>query len=251
MFTKTNVSASRAQNFTSISQLIKVTNPSDSGLMLYVPRIIRNNNTLVLYTHGDGGDKNSAESASVYNPLVIAILNQGWLFLQHDGNGDNWGSPTAQTTYENAIAWVKAQYSIKNVVIFGGSMGNLVALNMLKSNPSNYTHYYAAQPVCSLSWSFSTWPKPDILAAYGFSLDADYGAFCANRNPIFFNPLTFKNIKVRVCSSTGDTVVPEASNALLLIKQLRLNTIVHDVATGEHGDPSHFNVTNIINHFKS
>lgn len=169
---------------------------------------------VAVWLHGHGGDVDTRMN----EPWLNALREKGWSIASGDlGGGTAWGDTEAVDAAKDLVQWAE-QYGPVRLII-AGSMGAVTALNANLDAPC----WYAVMPVYDLN---------TVNNVPGASGDLAAGV---RDNPVDTPP---PSGVWRVVLSDKDTWVPADRNGRLLAERTDATMLE---ASGEHGDPSHFN----------
>ena len=206
----------------------------------------------VIYCHGRGeSQQNIYNQADIKKATVDAITGAG-IYMASSlataaGVGANsWGNAGAVEAVVQLMRYMRATYSVSRFVLWGDSMGGVLALNVIASGRERVLGFLGHAPVCNLA---------DMRArAYGSEIDTAYGvatspATFANKtygyDPVLRHAFAHQHIPTLMAASASDTTVSKANNAdtfaALLAGTVRSVTVA--TATGGHIDNSHFDAT--------
>lgn len=201
---------------------------------------------VVIYCSGAGEDQQALLTDSLKTACRNALIDAGYILVAIAAGSQNWGNDTAIEAYADLDRWVRTNYNVANVVLWGQSMGGLSALGAAAQNKvRGVVGLLLTYPVCSLAdlYSRGTYTG-NINTAYsitGIGLST-YANMTYGSDPLAMNPIAFRGVPVRVYASNGDTVVPKSTNAdaleTLIASSSRSFTMV--ACSGNHGDASHF-----------
>ncbi len=232
-----------------------------TNTMLLIPPNCTNATTLVVMPHGAGGDQQFPIQPSVagINPFTTAyttapMLSNGWAILSDYAHGDAWGSPASFTDYTNAINWALANLQITNIYVLCGSMGGLPGLQIMAAYPQA-TRFYGIYPVCGLTNIYYGGPSfsgfSNQINTVWPTTPATFLADTAASDPLRMSSSLFAGKRFRYSGSTSDAVAILAYNGTAFSNHVAsVATVQFDIATGAHGDVSHWS-TNIMNFFNA
>lgn len=175
---------------------------------------------VVLYCHGDGSEYDSFYSTDAWIGLRNWLVDNGYAWVESAGGGvSTWGSPTALTSYEQALQWIAGQLNVGPVVVLGRSMGGLPAY-WLYAKSTVVAPYRAGLIISSgvtdlhyRYYSYATASKQATMrAAYGAASDADWDVKTAGHDPMLFPVSLWDGAKVLELVGTADTNVEPGPN---------------------------------------
>lgn len=170
----------------------------------------------VIVTHGHGADHTSP----VFGPYGVppgvpaALADAGMPVLSIDAGGTQpWGNDTSIARVADGWSYIKSQFGAKSdqVLIYGASMGALIALNWAKANPGLVAAMALHLPVTDLADIHDNnriGYAVEIETAFGGA--AGYAAAIAAHNPIA-NASAFSDIPIKMWYASNDTVVMPAT----------------------------------------
>ena len=216
-----------------------------------------NPTTLVIYHHGAGEDQTGLISDSLKNGtggITNTMLDAGYILVGTNAHGDNWGTQQAVDDYVDLYKYCITNYNIGKVLALGQSMGGLTAALSLASGKIPYVGAALIYPALSLSniYGLGVYTAA-INTAHGITGTGTntYAYRTVGQDPILYSPISFRHRRVRSYASASDTTVPMANNTTPFINGLAGTAVEASVytATGGHGDPSHFQPTDLMSFF--
>lgn len=190
------------------------------------------NGGLVLWFHGQGGDRDNR----MHTPWLDALRERGWAVASSDLHGNSWGDTDSVNDARQIYQWAAAKTGATHVLLVAGSMGGLSSLNALRGGAVNATCWYGTMPALNL-------PVLDRQPQFRSEIDSAYrGSDLAANSPALAPGGTFPRIRYRVLASPQDQLVDKSTNADLLVQHLRSAglSVTTKATRGLHGDPSHF-----------
>lgn len=166
---------------------------------------------LVIYFGGVGSGASLTPppeyAAAMADGIVWARCNYGGL--------DHYGAPVAMTDVADVYSQACKMAPIGGVILLGNSMGGMGALNALLTGVvPGVLGLYLTDPVCNLWDRYNSTRQDLIKAAYGINANGtDYSTKTAGYDPVLRNWTDFKGAPVYCIASTGDDLVPMATNA--------------------------------------
>lgn len=201
---------------------------------------------LCVYCHGAGGIVNSSTGGEISGASYL--VNAGYAVLDcagvvgnqtSAGSCQNMGGPIAIQGYRKAIEYVMNNYNVEDkIYLHGGSMGGLMALNLVNSYPEIVKVLSLFFPVTDMynqAWLHPWWAgdygtKKMIATLYNF--DDNTGLTYEANKVIGFNPINNKSIEVnndkytslpvpiKIWHGTADTTV-DISYSRLFVEHLK------------------------------
>jgi hypothetical protein len=241
--------------------------PTDD-VVVFLPGTLPNNNSGVkvcMYFHGLGDDAysffTSPDSATgtqnLFRTSLLALLADGWTVISCSGgntNTDNWGNPTSWTASQNALNWIKGICNVTKIVALGQSMGGITSLRAA-AYFSGITRWYGIYPCTNLGWLYQNQGSfvSSMNAAYSVSNFAGFQAATTATDPMLFSLSVFAGKSFRMTASPSDTLVNKTNNSDAFVARVTATatSAVVVAATGNHGDPSHFIPSDIVNFLDS
>jgi hypothetical protein len=221
-----------------------------------VPYNAGNPTPLVIYHHGVGETETALVSDSLKAAVVAALINAGYILAGTNAHGENWGSTAGCDDYWDLYLKCITDYNVSKVLFLSQSMGGLTGLlSLTRQDIPNVVGWCGIYPVCNLAnlhtlgGSFGT----AIETAYGITGvgTQTYANKAFAHDPVLKTGASFQGVWTRFYASASDTVVPKADNtdvlAALVAGSVAENTVV--VCTGNHGDPSHFQPSDVVAFF--
>ena len=233
------------------AQNIMVLVPSASAA---IPYNASNPTPVVLYVHGAGESQTGLVTETVKFACRDALLDAGYILAGSAANGDNWGNQASVDAYVALEKYVRDNYNVKAVALWGQSMGGLDSLSAVAQGKIPVVGCLLTYPVCSLANLHS-------LGSYTGNINTAHGitgtgiATYANKtyklDPALMPAYAFRDTPMRFYASAGDTVVPKANNTDVMqsiVASTRTEASVV-VCTGNHGDASHFQPADYVSFF--
>ena len=210
-----------------------------------VPYNAANPTNVVLYSHGSGEDQAALVSDSKKSATLTALLNAGYIVAGTAAHGpSNWGNQLSVDDLAALDQYVRANYNVGKVALWGQSMGGLSALSAVAQGKINVTGALLTYPVCSLSSMTSGAFSTALNTAHGVTGSGiyTYANQTNGMDPVLKPASAYRDVPMRFYASAGDTVVVKATNTDALVSTVSGSRIECDVVvcTGDHGDPSHF-----------
>lgn len=183
---------------------------------------------VALWFHGRGGDSDTRMNEAWLN----ALRGQGWAVASSDFHGDAWGDPDTVADAAKLADWASEEAGAEVRLIVAGSMGGLASLNALAAGVVSARCWYGVMPVVDLAAADTV---PDAADEVDEALEVAV-------NPADRLDELPTDVRYRVVASPDDTWVQADEHAAVLVAALsRAGADVTELeATGEHGDPSHF-----------
>lgn len=207
---------------------------------------------LVIYCHGRGEAQTNIYNAADSKAATINAVTGAGIFVACSlatsaGVGaTSWGNPGSVEAVVQLERYMRATYNIRRLVLWGDSMGGVLALNVIASGRIAVHGFLGHAPVCNLA---------DLRAgAYGSEIDTAYAvgaspATYANKtygyDPVLRRAFELNHMPVLMSASASDTTVSKANNADTLAALLAgtVRSVTVATATGGHIDASHFDAT--------
>lgn len=225
-------------------------NSSNATLVMF-PKPYPSQHNLMLFTHGYTGDELGAFKWREAQQVFRALLTNGYTIAFSGGQPSNWGNRWGVNEASNTMVWFTNRFPTTNISILSGSMGGLSSLNWMAQNP-RITRWYGIYPCINLGYTYSNSVFTSVIeGAYNFSGGANFATATSGFDPYRdITTNTFAGRRFRMTASPGDTAINSTNNSYLFATK-HTNTAFVKVfpATGEHGDASHFSVTNVISFF--
>lgn len=203
------------------------------------------NGRLVVYLHGAGGSAESILGTDPRARLVEGLVDEGYAVVASDAHGDAWGNAASVAAHAAAAEEAAARTGTTSVFLLAESMGGLPGAQLTTgSGLAGVEALAGIYPVCDLSSVHSRFTG-SVDAAHG----ADVDAALERLSPVDLGG----SVPVMVWASPQDTVVPKAANGDACVRQAReagADALLVE-STGEHGDPSHFDLPTVLAFFDS
>lgn len=176
--------------------------------------------TLVIGCHGHGGSNNTFETHAPSLGVRDRMTDDGYVFMSPHMHGNTWGNQVAMDDIAAAYAYAAALWTVSNVLLFGGSMGGLAAVNAgRKGVVPDVRAVAVVAPALNLRSNYdSASYKPSVEAAYGVATDgADYDSKTAGFDPILSDPAEYNGDRYRFYHSPDDTAITKVSHSDLFV----------------------------------
>jgi len=213
-----------------------------------------NQTPVIIHVHGAGETESGLTTDSLKFTSRDALINAGYILAASNAHGNNWGTQASVDDYVALEKYIRANYNVKGVALWGQSMGGLDALSVVAQGKIPVTGCLLTYPVCSLSNLYG-------LGTYTSAIDTAHGitgvgiATYANKtyglDPALKTASVYRDTPMRFYASTSDTVVPKAANtdAMQAIVATTRTEAVVVACTGNHGDASHFQPSDYVAFF--
>lgn len=209
---------------------------------------------VVIHTHGSGETETGLISDSRKFACRDALINAGYILAASNARGNNWGNQASVDDYAALEKYLRTNYNVKGVALWGQSMGGLDALSVITQGKIAVVGALLTYPVCSLAnlYGLGTYTSA-INTAYGITGTgiATYSNKTYGMDPALKPANAFKDMPMRFYASSGDTVVPKSANTDVMrsiVASTRTEAEII-VCTGEHGDASHFQASDYLAFF--
>lgn len=210
-----------------------------------VPYNAANPTGVILYLHGSGENQTGLVTETVKFACRDALLDAGYILAGTNAHGNNWGNQSSVDDHAALEKYVRANYNVKGVALWGQSMGGLDALSVVAQGKIPVLGALLAYPVCNLANLYSLGGFTSAInTAYGITGtgNATYANLTYGMDPVLKPASAFRDTPMRFYASAGDTTVPKANNtdALIAIVGASRAEASLVVCSGNHGDASHF-----------
>jgi len=223
----------------------------DGNNRFFVPSGFTKYSKVILYVHGSGEDQDAFMHSSDKHNTKMAFIKAGFGVIECLASGNNWGNQTSLTDYQTLITWAKSIIPFTDLNIYAQSMGGLTGMHLFMTDTS-INKFVGIYPALSLANMFTTSYKAAIKTAYGFSNDADYATATAGYDPMLLSGSNLNHRKIELVASPSDVTVTKTDNTDAFNTAFgSLADITVVVASGVHGDPSHFDGTRDVDFFNS
>ena len=239
----TNIADGAPKSTEIYSYLVKRKNvrQATSGLnRFFIPSGFTKYSKVILYVHGVDEDEDSFMHSSDKHSTKFKFIAAGFGVIECLASGDNWGNQASLDDYNALITWAKTVIPFTDLNIYAQSMGGLPGLQLFMTD-ATINKFIGIYPCCNLANLFTTAFKADIKTAFGFVDDADYATATAGHDPMLLSGALLGGRKMQLVASPADATVSKAQNTdayNTAFNSLADITVV--VASGAHGDPSHF-----------
>lgn len=121
------------------------------GYTLLMSRLTEQNGNApgAIYCHGSASDNTSV----VFHPPALELAMRGFIVMGIDAGGTNtFGNDASLTSLSTAKTWLQStgMAASGGIVVLGGSMGSIVALNWARANPSSVLCVEVALPIADV-----------------------------------------------------------------------------------------------------
>lgn len=185
------------------------------------PRLTKYDGTAktIIGTHGHGNnwtgwqqDRLGWSNTPSAGGQEVALVDAGYVLASIDAGGPNsWGCAASQDAMTAAYNWLAANRIAAGpkVGIVCYSMGGLVALNWLRSNPDKVAGVFCFTPAVDLQYFWSQG------GSYQTEIDTALGGAAISTYSPAANPAAYTNLDVPVAIYVGDadTTVPPTQTA--------------------------------------
>lgn len=195
---------------------------------------------LAVYLHGRNGTADDRAGT----PWLTDLNDAGWVVAGGQLHDNHWGGPGSVAGLAELFAAADRFTTAPVVLLIGGSMGALAALNWIRFGDRPVGGAYLVQPCCSLSDC-----RDD--ADHRAEIDAAYTGGDLHRwDPLLADAAEFSaGVRYRFVSSADDRLIRADAHAARLADRLapigpRENSTLR--VSGDHGDPSHFDPADLV-----
>jgi hypothetical protein len=174
---------------------------------------------ICLFTHqASTGDRDSVWDETRARPVLEALDAAGYIVISADDSGDRWGNQASIDNYLGAVQWVRDNFYAGPLVLWSPSMGGTPAWNIILRREAHVRAIAAICPVCDIPEMYRDGFETALNAAYSVASLPALEAAVVGYNPIDGNMVEFtgKGVKFWVGTGTTDTIVPEASHAVIM-----------------------------------
>ena len=196
---------------------------------------------LAVYLHGRNGTADDRADTS----WLTTLNDAGWVVAGGEVHGNHWGGPAAVRGLSELVAVAGRFTAAPVLLLIGGSMGALAALNWIRFGGRRVDGAYLVQPCCGLTdrWENDDDHRPEIEASYASPTGPVTEERLRRWDPLRADPTDFTAARYRFVSSDGDRLIRPGRHArpmaaLLAAAGPRENSTLE--VSGDHGDPSHF-----------
>ena len=205
------------------------------------------------YVRGSGSDGNGLIYDSLKFGCRDALLDAGYILAQTEAHGQNWGNQASVDDYAALEKYVRENYNVKAVALWGQSMGGLDTFSVIAQGKVPVVGALLTYPACNLADLYAIGWDSAIDAAYGIT---GIGNSVYENNTYGMDPMVkpanvYRDVPMRFYASYSDTLVPRAQNTDLMAAKVAGTRLEADVVacSGVHGDPSHFQPSDYVAFF--
>lgn len=187
----------------------------------------------VLFFHGAGGDGEDF-SHGKWEDVRSHLIDAGFVVVEADGCGRNWGGQCGRDAYRRMFQAVDANLTLRAVHILGRSMGGLPATYAATLDPvisSRVDKVALVAAVLDVHDAYAT-PQPDRQR----SMDEALGDVSVAYDPMATDPQRWAGREVRLYFGTADVAVAHERNALAFADRIDGHA---DVSTVDLGPVDH------------
>jgi pimeloyl-ACP methyl ester carboxylesterase len=171
---------------------------------------------LVLYCHGQNGPEHAPDSETGPKTVADELTGAGYFIAGSQARGNSWGSQNSVEDNVLFVKYLRETYNIRNIIVWGISMGGTVALNFARANRVNgIVGLYLIDGATNLASIYDGIYPANIDSAYGITGSAPntYANKTAGHDPNLTDPWAWRHMPMLIIGSSGDTTVPYATNA--------------------------------------
>ena len=175
---------------------------------------------LVIACHGHGGSYNTFEAHAPSLGIRDRLTDDGYLFISPHMHGDSWGNSVALGDLLAAYTYASTHWNVTDVLLFGGSMGGLTAIQAYAHNTvPKVRGAVAVAPALNLELVHTIGAyTPSVRTAYGIASDgSDFTAKTAGYRPLDHNPEQYAGKRVRIYHSNVDASIPKETHSDLFV----------------------------------
>ena len=171
--------------------------------------------------HGNGSDETFWLFDGNYNVMTRALLAAGFIVVgaSYGANKFTWGAAVSQAAYQAAYRYVRDNYNIGAVALFGQSMGGIESLNTAAAGliPGVVAMAFMV-PTFSLANNFANPTFRDLIrSTYGIAADgSDYASKTLGFDPAAMPPNAFYGVPMSIVVATDDTAIVPGANGVAL-----------------------------------
>ncbi len=202
-----------------------------------------------MYHHGTGGGCATLFTDAALSTIVKPLLASGYIVVSSDGHQENWGKQASIDDHNDLYDYLVNHYSISKVMVLGHSMGGLSSLLSVANGHIPVTAWAGIFPITNLAnlYGAGTYTTA-INTAYNIPAGGTYAVQTAGHDPNLLTASAFNNIPMRFYASSGDTTVSKTNNSDAMSTKMSGTSPEYTVVacSGNHGDPSHFQPSDII-----
>lgn len=202
---------------------------------------------LVIYSHGYS--ENVTRPSGWGTALDVALTNAGFILAAGDATGmSNTGQQSCIDEYLRIYRYCRDNLAISSVIIIGASAGGLGALNLIQRRLiPGIAGFIGIYPVVDLAaWYVAS--GVNVKANFGIAADgSDYATKTAGFDPMLADNANYAGIPMWLEGSPADTVVSKTVHMDAFAAKVAgvVPELVTTATTGEHGDSSNYNTTQI------
>lgn len=212
---------------------------------------------VAVYVHGMNGLADKIWNNEYMKPVTTALVNAGYIVIASDfKQQNNWGNTQSSIDMKNLLDAYKKRFNLEEKpYMIMQSMGGMATLNAIAQGKVNPKAVVGLFPACNLAVSYPFYQYTDAInASYGITVDNPYSIAAKGHDPIHdIDPAIYQSIPFKIWASSDDHYVPKIDNTDAF--RDRINGIGGNVtvvsSTGDHGDPSNYQPTDIVNFFNA
>lgn len=206
----------------------------------YTVEVPTNYDKLLIYFHGSGETIESIKADTQKRPIFDRLKSEGYIVAYSNAHGNAWGNQASVDDYKQLSDYLHNKYKITDTVFLSQSMGGLAGLQTVANGNVPVSCWAGIYPAINIEALDALGIHPSITTAFPDKSQIK------KHSPIH---RTNYDIPMRIYASTGDTIVPTASNTESFVTA---NPQVEWVKTvGDHGDQSNFQARDLANFYKN
>jgi alpha-beta hydrolase superfamily lysophospholipase len=215
----------------------RVLDDEATSSIVLVPK--KSNGGLVVFLHGWGQTRWSLLSRRQEASVAHAVSEAGFTILAADADGEAWGDARSVADYRRLIEQTQRRYGLRDVFLMGESMGGLATMQLGRTLPAVRAST-AWFPVCDLRTMHERRFQVSIRESWRGVSRAPVAPVAVGRTPLL------------VWASPADTIVNARTNAAVCVAEAKAAgaEVTYFHTTGEHGDPSNYQPTTVVQFFE-
>lgn len=203
---------------------------------------------LLMYHSGSNEDEGALLDDALKADVVDALLDAGYICCGIAA-GNNWGSQAACNYYSDLYYTVDLYYNLSYTLFLSQSMGGLTGLLCLAQNEVPGVIAWAGiYPAVNLGAIYTEGTFAAAINSAYSCVAGTYAAKTYGHDPCLKWGKAFRGVPMRFYASESDATIIKDNNTdifqPIISGSCTESTI--QVCTGDHGDPSHFQPSDLV-----
>lgn len=205
---------------------------------------------LLMQLHGRGASHTFGYAGQKVK-IAGEFMAAGYVVVSPDMHGQTWGNQRAVWDMLFLRSWVTSIWPIRQMYLFGESMGGNAAMNFVKRYPSMVDGVFMTSPSMNLQhvWDRGGTGHSDLESAFNLPPDGTGLQAVVNEWSAFHQPATsFTGPRVLAFSSEGDDLIQSAEDVAPMMAAIRAagGDARHLRVGGGHVGPDHYRIQEML-----